>query len=41
MMVGTNNRAVFDGMMGGLLFHKAVGSERIYSSVHQLAHMVY
>ena len=41
MMVGTNNRAVFDGMMEGLRFHKAIGSERIYSRIHQLARMVY
>jgi isopenicillin-N epimerase len=41
MMVGTNNRAVFDGMLEGLRFHKAIGSDRIYGRIHQLARMVY
>ncbi len=41
MMVGTNNRAVFEGMMEGLRFHKALGSEAIYTRIHQLALMVY
>ncbi len=41
MMVGTNNRAVFDGMMEGLRFHKRIGSERIYGRIHQLARTVY
>ncbi len=41
MMVGTNNRAVFDGMMEGIRFHKSIGSGRIYSRIHQLAKLVY
>jgi len=41
MMVGTNNRAVFDGMLEGLRFHKAIGSDRIYGRIHHLAKMVY
>ena len=41
MKVGTNNRAVFEGMMAGLQFHQAIGSERIYHRTHQLAKQVY
>ena len=41
MQVGTNNRAIFEGMIAGLEFHKAIGSERIYSRIHQLARSVY
>jgi len=41
MMVGTNNRAVFDGMMEGLRFHKAIGSAKIYARIHHLARLVY
>lgn len=37
MMVGTNNRAVFEGMMAGLRFHKEIGPRRIYTRIHQLA----
>lgn len=40
MMMGTNNRAPFDGMMEGLRFFKRIGSERIYERTHQLARMV-
>jgi len=41
MQVGTNNRAMFEGMIAGLRFHKALGSERIYGRIHQLAKRVY
>jgi selenocysteine lyase/cysteine desulfurase len=37
MMVGTNNRAQFDGMMAGLRFLKRLGPERVYKRTHQLA----
>jgi selenocysteine lyase/cysteine desulfurase len=37
MMVGTNNRAVFEGMMAGLRFHRAIGSDVVYNRIHQLA----
>ena len=37
MMVGTNNRAIFEGMIAGLRFFKQIGEERIYSRIHQLA----
>ena len=39
MMVGTNNRAIFEGLIAGLRFHKQIGSERIYARTHQLARM--
>lgn len=41
MMVGTNNRAVIEGLMAGLRFHKALGSERVCGRIHQLARTVY
>jgi isopenicillin-N epimerase len=41
MQVGTNNRAVFEGMMAGLRFHKSIGSDRVYGRIHQLAKSVY
>jgi selenocysteine lyase/cysteine desulfurase len=39
-MVGTNNRAILEGMLAGLHFHQAIGSERIYNRIHQLASQV-
>src|SRR5690606_6678202 len=41
MMVGTNNRGTIEGMLAGLRFHKAIGSERIYGRIHSLARNVY
>jgi selenocysteine lyase/cysteine desulfurase len=41
MQVGTNNRAIFEGMVTGLRFHNAIGSGRIYGRIHQLARGVY
>ena len=37
MMMGTNNRAIFEGMMAGLDFAGAIGPDRIYNRIHQLA----
>jgi selenocysteine lyase/cysteine desulfurase len=41
MRQGTNNRAIFEGMMAGLHFAQAVGPERIYTRIHQLAQRTY
>ncbi len=41
MMVGTNNRAIFEGMIAGLRFAKQIGPERIYTRIHQLARSIY
>lgn len=41
MMVGTNNRAVFEGLIAGLRFLKQLGPERVYGRIHQLARSVY
>lgn len=41
MRLGTNNRAIFEGLMAGLRFHKEIGSERIFARIHQLARMTY
>ncbi|HEU0124018.1 MAG TPA: aminotransferase class V-fold PLP-dependent enzyme [Bryobacteraceae bacterium] len=40
MQVGTNNRALFEGMVEGLRFAKEIGPERIYARIHQLARTV-
>jgi len=40
MMVGTNNRAVLEGTMEGLRFHKKLGSEAIFHRIHTLAKQV-
>ncbi len=37
MMMGTNNRAIFEGMVAGVRFAKAIGEERIFGRIHQLA----
>lgn len=39
MMIGTNNRAIMEGLLAGLRFHKAIGPARIYSRIHQLARL--
>ena len=39
MQVGTNNRAIFEGMLAGARFARAVGQERIYTRIHQLARL--
>jgi len=40
MMVGTNNRAIFEGLLAGLRFLQALGPERVYARIHQLARRV-
>jgi selenocysteine lyase/cysteine desulfurase len=37
MRMGTNNRAIFEGMIAGLRFGQAIGYDRIYARIHQLA----
>ncbi|HYZ85302.1 MAG TPA: aminotransferase class V-fold PLP-dependent enzyme [Bryobacteraceae bacterium] len=39
-MVGTNNRAIIAGLIEGLRFHKAIGSDVIYRRIHELAKRV-
>ncbi len=41
MRQGTNNRAIFEGMIAGLRFSQSIGSERIYTRIHQLARHTY
>jgi selenocysteine lyase/cysteine desulfurase len=40
MRVGTNNRAIFEGMMAGLRFARDIGPERIHSRIHDLSKQV-
>ena len=37
MRFGTNNRAIIEGFMAGLDFAKAIGPDRIYDRIHELA----
>ena len=37
MQVGTNSRAVLEGMVAGIRFAEAIGPARIYHRIHQLA----
>ncbi|MFN3326899.1 MAG: aminotransferase class V-fold PLP-dependent enzyme [Bryobacteraceae bacterium] len=39
MMVGTNNRAIFEGLLAGVRFLKQLGPENVYSRIHELARM--
>lgn len=41
MNIGTNNRAIMEGMIAGLRFFRQVGPERIYARTHQLARMAF
>ncbi|MCH8336882.1 MAG: aminotransferase class V-fold PLP-dependent enzyme [Proteobacteria bacterium] len=41
MRFGTNNRAIVEGFMAGLHFAQAIGPERIYQRIHQLAQDTY
>ncbi len=41
MRFGTNNRAIIEGMMAGLAFAKAIGPDRIYARIHELAKETY
>ncbi len=40
MMVGTNNRAVFEGLIAGVRFARQIGPERIYARIHELARLI-
>lgn len=40
MQLGTNNRAILEGMVAGLRFAKEIGPERIYARLRQLSKMV-
>ncbi len=37
MMLGTNNRAIFEGMLAGARFARRIGVDRIYARIHGLA----
>jgi isopenicillin-N epimerase len=41
MRMGTNNRAIFVGMMAGLQFLNELGPDNVYARIHQLAKMNY
>jgi selenocysteine lyase/cysteine desulfurase len=41
MQVGTNNRAIFEGLRAGLRFLQDLGPERVYARIHQLARTCY
>jgi selenocysteine lyase/cysteine desulfurase len=41
MKVGTNNRAIFTGMMAGLAFHRSFGPGVVFDRIHQLAKLNY
>lgn len=41
MRFGTNNRAIIEGFMAGLHFAQAIGPERIYARIHELAKDTY
>ncbi len=41
MRFGTNNRAIIEGFMAGLHFAQAIGPERIFDRIHELAKDVY
>ncbi len=41
MRFGTNNRAIVEGFMAGLHFAQAIGPERIYDRIHELAKDTY
>jgi len=40
MQVGTNERAIFEGLLAGKRFAEAIGPERIYARIHELAQRV-
>jgi len=40
MFVGTNNRALFEGMVAGVRFARSLGEDRIYARIHELARYV-
>jgi selenocysteine lyase/cysteine desulfurase len=41
MNMGTNNRAILEGMMAGLRFLKQLGPERVYARMHQVARYIF
>lgn len=41
MRFGTNNRAIIEGLMAGLHFAQAIGPDRIYARIHDLAQDMY
>lgn len=41
MRMGTNNRAIFEGLMAGMRFGGEIGNDHIYTRIHQLARMTY
>jgi selenocysteine lyase/cysteine desulfurase len=41
MQVGTNNRAIFAGLMAALRFLQALGAEAVYERIHHLARRTY
>ncbi len=41
MRFGTNNRGIIEGFMAGLHFAQAIGPERIFERIHELAKDVY
>jgi selenocysteine lyase/cysteine desulfurase len=40
MQVGTNNRAILEGMLAGLQFANEIGPDRIFKRIHELASVV-
>jgi isopenicillin-N epimerase len=40
-MVGTNNRAIFEGLVAGKRFLEQLGPERVYGRIHELAKTMY
>ncbi len=40
MFVGTNNRAIFEGMVAGVKFANSIGPDRIFARIHALAKQV-
>jgi selenocysteine lyase/cysteine desulfurase len=41
MNVGTNNRAIFEGLSAGIAFGESVGRDAIYTRIHQLGRMAF
>jgi len=40
MLMGTNNRAIFEGMVAGVKFANSIGPDRIYNRIHALAKQI-
>lgn len=41
MMVGTNNRAILEGLLAGVRFLQTVGPQRVYDRIHHLTRRVF